>query len=502
MKLTLTFKSVPPSGNVVLDSTRFTNTAGAETTFRVRRSSKGLAALAELCVVTRIAAVNGPADAGGALTGPKKSSACDLHTAVYNGDKITWPRDIFGTHDTFKSVIEARTKDEKTSFEVGFRREPGGASAPALELVLDGTPVGGDLAALTRLATALGLNVKAPGPATGALRLRILRSANLAYANDIVRGLLARLKERGYTTVPEQPVDVHGPDVPPLTATGLDDGWRIAINDLLGRNSTTPTDYVVAVGTQAAQALRAHYGAALGTPECPTVLFLGVTYPVAEGLVDSLFSRREPRRIGGVAYGADGLRSIAATIHNWLLPGCRIRFVYFDQHAQDAEAAEQLKQTRLYKVGALEVCSVTPETFAAALDDPEVVYLSWFTFEAIFESKRKEHEGCRALLRQRRVIATTRVNCEHGLTFASVAADDRAIGRLGAELVHKLVTSEIADLGRHDVVIPEIGYWINERVAAQMGIRFPDAVLAEAREKKRVFEPVPVAPPDSAGGDI
>jgi len=488
MKLALAFKSVSPSGTVVLDSTRFTNTAGAETTFRVRRGSKGLAALAELCVLTRIAAVTGTSGAVAQLCGPKKSSACDLHTAVYNGDKITWPKDIFGTHDIFKSVVEARTKDEKTSFEVGFRQDPGGLSASALELLLDGTPVGGDPAALTRLATALGVHVDAPGPAAGALRLRILRSANLAYANDIVRGLLSRLKERGYTTVPEQPVDVHGPDVPPLTDAGLEYGWKVAITELLGRGSTTPIDYVVAVGTQAAQALRAHYGAALGTRECPSVLFLGVTYPVAEGLVDSLFSRREPRRIGGVAYGADGLRAIAAMIHNWLLPGCRIRFVYFAHHTQDAEAAEQLKQTRLFKGGALEVRSVTPDTFAEALDDPDAVYLSWFTFEAIFESKRQEHEGCRALLRQRRVVATTRVNCEHGLAFAAVAADDRAIGRHGAELVHKLFANEIADLGRHDIVIPEIGYWVNERVAAQLGVQLPDAVLAEARERKRVFE--------------
>jgi hypothetical protein len=240
---------------------------------------------------------------------------------------------------------------------------------------------------------------------------------------------------------------------------------------------------MVTIGTQATVALRAHYGVDFGLPgKSPPIVFLGVTYPVASHIVDSLYSRFEDREVAGVAYGADGLRSIAALAANWILPDTTLKFVYFDHHPQDREAAQQLKKTRLYAEKRLLIEEVTPETFAQAVEDNAKAYFSWYTIETIFESRDPVLRAIATILRDRNVIATTRSNCSCGFAFSAAAADDRSIGATGAEIIHGWRSGMIPRLGHHPIAIPRIGYWINQRVADRLNVTLRPAVIEQAWE--------------------
>jgi len=309
-----------------------------------------------------------------------------------------------------------------------------------------------------------------------------LRSGDLQYTRDIREAMREQLQAIGYDLGPDE-INIAGPTDAPLGRGGrLAPAWRAAIDQFLARDGDK-ADYVVTVGTQASLALRAHYGADFGREgKSPRVVFLGVTYPVASHLVDSLYSRYEECEVAGVAYAADGLRSTAALICNWLLPGCTLKFVYFDVHPQDREAAAQLAKTRLFASERLLIEKVTPDTFAAALADEGLVYFSWYTIESLFESQDPALMKLAELLKSRKVIATTRNNCRHGFAFAAVSGDDRSIGATGAQLIHGRQSGLIPHLGHHPIAIPHIGYWVNKSVADRLGVPLGAKVLDQAWE--------------------
>jgi hypothetical protein len=265
-----------------------------------------------------------------------------------------------------------------------------------------------------------------------------------------------------------------------LTESGRQE-WAIAFQQLIERGGRSGFDFVVGIGSQAAQAIRQSYGPSFGCPpKAPKVIFLGVTYPVASHLIDSLYSRYERHEVCGVAYGADGLRSIASLILNWIVPGCKLKYIFFREFSQDCYGAEQLRRTRLHAEGHLLIEEVSPESLPDAVRDPEMIYLSWYTVEAILESNTPILRNLAITLRERRIVATTRSNCAHGFAFAAVAADDHEIGRQGAELIHGRLTGSIPHLGRHNIIIPRIRYWINKRVATQMNISLSEQVMSDA----------------------
>jgi hypothetical protein len=317
------------------------------------------------------------------------------------------------------------------------------------------------------------------------LRLSILRSGDLDYTKDIRDAMLRQLQEIGYAVSRDGP-DLAGPAEPPFArgarAGKLTPGWRAAVKQFMERGGGD-ADLIVTVGTQATLALRSRYGDDFGVPgRSPPVVFLGVTYPVASHVVDSLYSRYESREVAGVAYGADGLRSIAALIRNWLVRDRPLKFVYFDQFPQDREAARQLEKTRLYAEGHLAVEAVTPRTLRRALKGQEMTYFSWYTFEMIFESHDPPIVELAKLLRERRVVATTRNNCRCGYAFAAISADDRSIGATGAELIHGWRAQLFPRLGHHHVAIPRVGYWVHQGVASRLGVELGQEVLAQAWE--------------------
>jgi hypothetical protein len=317
------------------------------------------------------------------------------------------------------------------------------------------------------------------------LKVTVLRSGELAYTRDIVHGLRTRLQE-------QQPrlgrrvefFEWTGPGGAPADEEGQ---W----DHLVRRLRALDGDYQVGVGTQASLAIAARLGADLGKKP---FLFLGVTYPLDAGLVDTLENRRDPRPIAGVGYGK-GLEEVAAVARR-LFPGRPLVFVYRRGIPQDEAAALSLKRTRLFREGVLRVKKTDRPPALDDLADPQAVYFSWYTFEEMFEDERSTE-----LLRQRLVVATTRANvAAPGMAVAGVSPDDAEVGARGADLITRHALGQV-ELGSLDVSSPRFYYWINCDTARQRGLTFAPDVLREAKEAfGRCPEVSPAGGPALAAG--
>ena len=332
------------------------------------------------------------------------------------------------------------------------------------------------------LAEAIGISVRAilladrsaPGGSDlpKIIHIATLRSGDLSYTREIWFGLRAKLaelsREAGFRFEYE---DVTGP-IDPFTEPQARDEWGQKCRAIERANGGKEYDYYVSIGTQASLALSAHFGPSFG--KIP-VLFLGVTDPVASGLVMGLGHRCEAVQITGVAYGP-GIGGIASQVHN-LFPNRKLIFVYRSGFPQDESAAHILGTSPLVQKGVLQIVRTKEWPTLDDLADSDAVYFSWYTFEAMFEDP-----ALMDILRQRFVIATTRGNVKKtGMAVAGVAADDEQIGRMGAEMIVRHLQDDSINWGSVSIAIPEIHYWINLSTANERSIEFSERALEEAQ---------------------
>lgn len=114
----------------------------------------------------------------------------------------------------------------------------------------------------------------------------------------------------------------------------------------------------------------------------------------------------------------------------------------------------------------------------ADLANSDRIFFSWYTFEKMFEDGKSSE-----ILKGRKVIATTKQNVQRdGFAAMGVSVDDDEIGREDATLLIDSVKSP-SDLGRTDIKIPPIIYWVNCQNAERLGITIPPEVLKGASEQ-------------------
>jgi ABC-type uncharacterized transport system substrate-binding protein len=315
------------------------------------------------------------------------------------------------------------------------------------------------------------------------LNVALLGVANMTYIQSIRDGVKEVLSSK--FQMPEGALllgNSPGPDTQVLTkGRKLTKQWRNYIESQLKNCDPEAEIYLISVGTSASVALRAYLD------EKPKrdvrVVFAGVTYPVTSYLVDSLRNRREQRDITGVAYGGDGLRAIAALIHNYLFADLPITFVYFNDVMLDKQSAEQLQRTRLVEEKLLKLVPADVASFPRAVAQKNKIYFSWLSFEMIFDSSDGKYAELKQYLSKRKVIAATARNCRQG-TLASVGADDEAIGRAAAgRIVDRVTGADTRHFGEVDVLPTTLQYCINMDVARELKMEdsFKRCVLKGAR---------------------
>ena len=296
------------------------------------------------------------------------------------------------------------------------------------------------------------------------VRLGILRSGDLVYTREIRDGLLSDLENELKTPGIEQ-FDEVGPDEPDSPEILAE--WAQKVRAVLDRG---PFDYYVGVGTQAAMAFAGYPGLSL---DQHPLIFLGVTDPVGAGLVNTLEERDEDRNIAGVAY-MSGLETILAEIHR-IFPTRKLEYVYNSGYPQDEAMAERIRKTELFHVNTVGLTRTTRTPTLADLPDPRKVYFSWYTFEDMIERNVGGD-----IFDQRDVVATTEANVRDRQAPIGVSAEDKEIGKQGAQIIVRAFLDG-ADLHKMDVVGPRIYYWINCNKSKQRGLSFSQQVLAGAQ---------------------
>jgi ABC-type uncharacterized transport system substrate-binding protein len=282
------------------------------------------------------------------------------------------------------------------------------------------------------VAEALGVSlddlVKDADDSGSSINIAVLLSGVMAFTLDIWQGFRAEIDR----TLAESGVRAEF-----FTSFGLTDPlndstkarWSSITARLLEESGPRGFDYHVAIGTQAALAMRKFLDDDLGR-RVP-FLFLGVTDPVTTGLIDSTIGRNNPRDVAGINY-IDGFGPIVDAAREFF-PGRKLVFLYQKDVPQDRSAAriiQEMKENE-HRSRVDQILATDAWPSLDDMPDPEAVYLSWNTFDTMFEDLTQA--DC---FRERIIFGTTRGNVrKFKAAVAGASVQDEKIGIDGARLL-------------------------------------------------------------------
>ena len=235
---------------------------------------------------------------------------------------------------------------------------------------------------------------------------------------------------------------------------------QVARTNILNRDF----QYYVAIGTSAAVALRKFFRQKQIVGR--KMIFLGVTDPVACGLVNTVTNRKENTNIAGVAYCGD-FEDLPARIHRFY-PHDTLVYIYNTANLQDEQIAQRLKNTPLAQDKLLEIKRLEGR-YPDANDfaDGNKVYFSWMTLETFFST-----ENVSIIRNIPKIVSTTQTHSELGLIPLAVSTSDEEIGKAGADLLLKSLKEPSLNLGNLDVYVPKWKTYVNRNKAIEKGLEW------------------------------
>ncbi|MBS0201662.1 MAG: hypothetical protein JSS49_02095 [Planctomycetes bacterium] len=391
-----------------------------------------------------------------------------IHKSEMSGRRLVWlNEDLVSRHDV-SIHIDGKdiSDDERRLRDIQDHLTSYFWSDPALR-----TSVGRSIPALEA-----SLHSQSSSP----LRVAILHGGDFSYVRAIADSFKQRLRDSL----------VHHPEFEERIGSNALQTWNEYISTL-DRNAknlvdTAPSDYYVAIGTQAAQSLRHALGEARFGKEAK-FLFLGVTSPIKMNLVEGLQHRNDELEIAGVGYNDGEVDGMVQRMFRRFLTDeffdrnarlCnspRLTFTFCRSFLQDVHQSVALSGTEYHRSNQLEIQELTEIPTAATLLETRV-HFGWFTFEAMFQEDRQTRE----LLSSRPVMATTRSSVKNGWAAMGVAVDDREIGTLGAELILRNQKGE--PMGRMPIPCPALKHWVHRGALNRLGLVVPKDAIETATE--------------------
>ena len=242
-----------------------------------------------------------------------------------------------------------------------------------------------------------------------------------------------------------------------------------------------PYDYYVSIGTPASLAMKAYLDSNKITNK--KFIFLGVTDPVACGLVTSLEFRSDNDNIGGVAY-CGNFELLPARIHQ-IFPDRKLIYIYNSLYPQDEQLANQL-QNRLSKTfirdGTLSILKLNRNPIVSDFTNKEAIYFSWGTLESLFDTNWGD-----VLSKIPYIVSTTKTHAERGLVPFAVSTSDEEIGNKGADLLIDNLTKK-TNLGSSNIYVPIWRVYYNCKMAEKKGISLTVMNSLLKRETDKGFD--------------
>ena len=253
----------------------------------------------------------------------------------------------------------------------------------------------------------------------------------------------------------------------PFDSASVRESYQSQIKELYFKEKF---DYYVAIGTQAAIVLKDF----LTNEKILTdkkFVFLGVTDPIASGIVEDVENRKENLNIGGVAY-CGNYDEFPIKVSQ-LYPGKKLCFMYDKSYPQDEHLAKRLENSEINRSGRLQVISLDRFPNSNDFADTSRVYFSWMTFETMFGN-----EGIETLKGVKYLVSSTASQSEQGVVPFAVTTSDQEIGKKGAELISNVEKNNIK-LGQADIIFPKWRVYVNVREARDRHISNQVVSLAD-----------------------
>jgi len=287
---------------------------------------------------------------------------------------------------------------------------------------------------------------------------------------------MADMQSACYNTLVKYP-DIIG-DVSYLREGPLGNGpdseraWNNTLDDIerkLANFSTEDINYIIAIGTPASMRAKARFGPMLGRYR---LIGIGLTDPLAAGLITQATNRNDPLPIGVVAFvrhPEDWVR-----LAQKIVPDHTLHYVYEAGFPQNEYMAAALRRIKF-----------TPPVLITGIDhrlrdddfpDPAQVYFWWYPFE--------QADVYPKVLQTRIFVATRREDVEpDGLTALGISPNRTELGQQGADLLIKDFKGE-QPLGRADMRFPsKLYYWINCRSASRLHLSFSQEIIEHADQR-------------------
>lgn len=252
--------------------------------------------------------------------------------------------------------------------------------------------------------------------------------------------------------------------------------WKNALDGIEGKLRTFPKDdfnYIIAIGTQASMRAKKYFAPMLKEHNY-RLIGVGLTDPIAAGLITTPLHRNDPLPIGVVAF-LQRPENFAREIQK-LLPHRILHYVYETGVPQNDQLASGLKS--MVDTGEVVLNPVEHPLTDADFpkDNPGHVFFSWYPFE--------QTPGFNNVLKTRIFVATRQQDVEDRNkdeeAALGVSPDLADLGKQGADLLVRDFRNEVP-LGKADMGYPaRLKHWINCRNTARLHLTFPQEALSTA----------------------
>lgn len=301
--------------------------------------------------------------------------------------------------------------------------------------------------------------IKSVPPKNKKLRIVVLKSGDEEYSYNILDEFLNTIRDTlKYTNYQLETPTVLTGRSESYNDSSIKKDFHYTVESIFKRDTF---DYYVTIGSASSKALQDYV---ITNKRFIKHIFLGVTDPVAIGLVNTTAPNRrdiDHINVAGVAY-CGNYEELPNKIHQ-LFPSKKLCYIYDASIIEDGNIAQRLSQTDLISNQILTIKKLNHPPTIGDFADRSLVYFGWSTFDNVFANNYK------LINEVKNIISTTSTHVEFGLVPIAVTTDDELIGDMGAKIVYQNLI-EHTPLQNIDILIPPWETYVNVRLAGKLNI--------------------------------
>jgi ABC-type uncharacterized transport system substrate-binding protein len=293
--------------------------------------------------------------------------------------------------------------------------------------------------------------------------IAVVRNGSAFYNTPIECALISTLNEKAK----DLPYDIKFESATGYSEADADDKNREVFKSLLSRYPPGKPDLLITLGTGVSEYAVRNYRGKL------RVVFVGVTDPVASGLVKSYAGDRARGQIAGTVY--DPPMDLYVKRFAEVFPGKRIGYLYSTKFAQDRYFLDKI-------IAFLKISEEHLDLVPIEINEPKLTAEQEGMADVFFGRQFLSSHFAEIAASTKKPFAGADLLNLHKDAVITMAADPAEIGKLAAEkIIYPFLTGS-AVLSDIPIQIPrDFVIGVNLQAARRYGISIPSDVIAVAR---------------------